>query len=312
MPRLEPPAAARRLRLPPWLLLVLATLFWAGNFVVGRAVGGRVPPVALSFWRWAVALAVILPLARADLRAQARALRRAWPVVVPLGILGVGTFNTMVYLGLRETTATNAVLLNSACPVLIVALSVASGGGRPAARQLLGIAVSLAGVVVIVSRGAPASLLSLSVNAGDLWVLGAVASWAIYTVLLGRRPAGVDPLALLAALVAVGLAWIAPFYAWELAAGERFELDAAALGAIAYVGLFPSVASFVFWNQAVAEIGPSRAGVFIHLLPAFGALLAIALLGESFRAFHLAGIALILAGVALAGSPGPAPGRPRG
>ncbi len=295
----------RRLHVSPYLLLGLAALFWAGNFVVGRAVGGRVPPVALSFWRWAVALALILPFAWPSLRAQAPALRRAWPVLVPLGILGVGNFNTMVYLGLRQTTATNAVLLNSACPALIVAISFAAGGGRPAARQLLGIAVSLAGVLAIASRGRPASLLALAFNPGDLWVMGAVASWALYTVLLRRRPAGVDGVALLTALMAVGLAWIAPFYAWELARGERLVLDAVTLGAIAYVGLLPSVAAYVFWNRAVAEIGPSRAGVFMHLLPAFGAALAVVALGESFRAFHLAGIGLILAGVALAAAAAP-------
>ncbi len=301
---------SRRPPVSPYLLLTLASLFWAGNFVVGRAVGGRVPPVALAFWRWVVAMAVILPLAWPGLRAQAPALRRAWPVLLPLGILGVGNFNTMVYLGLRQTSATNAVLLNSACPALIVGISFLAGGGRPAARQVLGIAVSLAGVLVIATRGAPGSLRSLAFNPGDLWVLGAVASWALYTVLLARRPAGVDGLALLAVLVAVGIAWIAPFYAWELLRGERLRLDAATVGAIAYVGLLPSVASYVFWNRAVAEIGPSRAGVFIHLLPAFGALLAVIVLGESFRPFHLVGIALILAGVALAGT-ARLPQRPR-
>ena len=311
MPEPGEPRAPRRIPAPPTLLLVLASLFWAGNFVLGRAVSGRVPPVALAFWRWVLALALLLPLSWRSLRAQAPALRRAWPVVAALGVLGVGSFSTLVYVGLRDTTATNAVLLNSVCPALIVAISFAAGAGRATPGQLLGIAVSLAGVVTIVSQGSLSTLRALSVNAGDLWVLAAVLAWAIYTVLLRRRPPGVDALALLTVLVAVGVVWIAPFYAWEMARGESMRLDLVTVASVAYVGVFPSVLSYAFWNQAVGEVGPSRAGVFIHLLPAFGSLLAILLLGEAFRAFHAAGIGLILLGVTLAGRaprrPSPAP-----
>jgi drug/metabolite transporter (DMT)-like permease len=160
-----------------------------------------------------------------------------------------------------------------------------------------------------VSQGSLSTLRALSVNAGDLWVLAAVLAWAFYTVLLRRRPPGVDALALLSVLVAVGVAWIAPFYAWEIARGESMRLDLVTVASVAYVGIFPSVLAYAFWNQAVGEVGPNRAGVFIHLLPAFGSLLAILLLGEAFRAFHAAGIGLILLGVTLAGRAprGPAP-----
>ena len=289
----------------PYLLLVAATLLWSGNFVLGRAVHGHVPPVALAFWRWAVALAVLLAVAAPRVRAQWPALRRSWPVLVALGVLGVGNFNTMVYVGLQETTATNAVLLNSACPAFILAIAFATGGGRPAARQLLGIATSLAGVAAIVSKGDPAALLSLSASRGDAWVLGAVLSWAFYTVLLARRPAGVDPVVLLTALVAVGVAWIAPFYAWEAARGARMSWDAVTVASVLYVAIFASLVAYAAWNRAVAEVGASRAGAFLHLMPAFGTVLAVLLLGESFRAFQAVGIALVLTGVTLAGTPRP-------
>ena len=259
------------------------------------------PPVALAFWRWAVALAVLLVLARRALRAQAPVILRAWKILVPLGILGVGNFNLLVYVGLNETTATNALLLNSACPAFILALSFATGRGRAAPRQLAGIALSLLGVVTIVTRGSPGALLSVSFARGDLWVLAAVLSWAIYTILLDRRPAGVEPLALLTVLVAVGVLWIAPFYAWELARGARLHLDAVSAGSILYVSLLASIAAYALWNEGVAAVGAGRAGVFLHLMPAFGSILAAILLGEAFRAFHAAGIALILAGVSLAG-----------
>lgn len=306
MPSATEPAVSRA-RAP--LLLGVAALLWSGNFVLGRAVAGRVPPVALAFWRWAVALAVLLPLTFRALRASAPALRRSWRILLPLGILGVGNFNLLVYVGLTETSATNALLLNSACPAFILAISFAAGLGRPGPRQLAGIALSLAGVVAIVTRGAPSTVLSVSFARGDLWVLAAVLSWAAYTILLARRPADVEPLPLLAVLIAIGLLWIAPFYALELARGARLRLDAVSTSAILYVALFASLAAYALWNAGVAAIGASHAGVFLHLMPAFGSILAALLLGESFRAFHAAGIALILAGVTLAGALRPARAR---
>jgi drug/metabolite transporter (DMT)-like permease len=285
----------------PYLLLAAATLFWAGNFVVGRAVHGHVPPLALAFWRWLVALLVLAVVARRSLASTWPRLARAWPVVVPLGILGVGNYGALVYVGLRDTTATNALLLNSACPAFIVALALATGGGRPTARQLGGIALSLAGVLVIVTHGAPASLLAVRFSSGDLWVLAAVVSWAGYTVLLPRAP-DVPPLALLTALAAVGVAWLTPFYLWERAGGLDLRWDATTAGSVVYVALVASVAAYLAWNRGVAAIGASRAGVFVHLMPAFGVVLAAVLLREPLRAFQVAGIALILAGVWLAGT----------
>jgi drug/metabolite transporter (DMT)-like permease len=289
----------------PWLLLTLATLLWSGNFVLGRAVNARIPPVGLAFWRWAVALAILLPLSWGELRASWRPLLRAWPVLVPLGILGVGSFNTLVYVGLGSTTATNALLLNAACPAFILGISAAAGVSRATGRQVLGIAVALAGVAAIVARGEPAALLALSPNRGDLWVLLAVLAWAAYTVLLVRRPAGIPPRALLTALAAVGLAFIAPLRAWEASRGAAMAFDLPTVASVAYVAGFASVAAFFCWNQAVAAVGPGRAGPFLYLMPAFGTALAALLLGERFRAFHALGIALILAGVWLAGALAP-------
>lgn len=306
-------APAERPRVPPALLLALAQLLWAGNFVLGRAVSAHVPPVALAFWRWAVALLVLLPFSWRQLRDGWPLVRGALPVLVPLGILGVGNFNTMVYLGLGTTTATNAAVLNSACPAFILAIGALALGRRPGLAQVLGIATSLAGVLVIVSRGEPAALLALSFNRGDAWVLGAVLSWAFYTVLLGRRPAGLPALALLTVLVVVGLAWIAPWYALELARGARLTLDATTLATLAYVGVGASVGAYVAWNAGVAALGSARSGAYLHLLPAFAAVLAALLLGETLGAFHAVGLGLVLLGVRVAGGPSrpaPAPRRP--
>jgi drug/metabolite transporter (DMT)-like permease len=289
---------------PAAFLLALAQLLWAGNFVLGRAVSTHVPPVALAFWRWAVALAVLVPLAWRKLRSGWPAVRRSLGVLVPLGILGVGNFNTLVYVGLGQTSATHAALLNSACPAFILLIGPVLGGPRPGARQGAGILISLLGVLVIVAQGELGMLLTLRFNRGDAWVLAAVMSWAVYTVLLARRPAGLHPLALLTVLVAIGLGWIAPFYAVEAWRGARLALDGITLASLGYVGVLASVVAYAAWNQGVAELGAQRSGAFLHLLPAFAAVLSALLLGEALRAYHLIGIALVVLGVRLAGRAG--------
>ena len=291
----------RHIPVHPYLLLVLATLFWSGNFVLGRAVHSHIPPIGMAFWRWAIALCVLLPFAWPHLKTQWRALLESWKTVLWLGILGIGSFNTLVYIGLRETTATNAILLNSACPAFIVAISYIFRAQAATSRQLAGIAVSLFGIGIIVCQGKVGNLLALSFSHGDLWVLSAVLCWAFYTHLLKRRPAGMHPLALLSALMGVGVAGLAPLYAWEMSHGIYMPSDAATIAALLYLSLLAALAAYIFWNQAVEEIGANRAGAFLHLMPMFGSLLAMLFLGESFRSFHVAGIALILTGVTLAG-----------
>jgi len=289
----------RAVRQHPYLLLSGAALLWAGNFVLGRAMRGHVPPVGLAFWRWGLALTVLLFLQGGRLLASREAILRRRGVVTALGILGVGNFNLFLYLGLQRTTATNALLLNAAAPAFILAISFAAGQGRPTGRMLFGVLLSLAGVATILTEGRLASLSALRLNAGDLWVLAAVLSWSIYTVLLDRRPRDVEPMVLLTALVLVGTAWIAPFYAWEIAQGARMTLDLPTVASILYVGVFASLVAYAFWNAGVARAGASRAGVSLNLMPAFGTVLAVLLLGEPFHAFQAAGIALIVGGVTL-------------
>ena len=284
----------------PYLLASLAPLFWSGNFILGRALNQTIPPIALSFWRWALALLILLPFALPRLRGQWGLIRGHWLILSVLAVLGVTNFNTFVYLGLQTTTATNAVLLVSTTPVLIVTLSYLLLGQRVTPRQAGGILLSLAGVAVIVARGDAQALAALRLNAGDLWVLAAVASWALYSVCLRWRPVGLDPLAFLTLTIVIGLAPLLPLYLWELDRGLGFEINAVTLGAIGYVALFPSVLAYVIWNRAVAQLGANRTGQLLHLMPAFGALLAMPLLGERMHGIHLSGIAFIAAGIALA------------
>jgi len=205
-----------------YLLLLLSVLFWAGNWVVGRAIRADLPPIALSFWRGAVALICVLPWAWQPLRTQRHLLRQHWRVLCLLGILGSACNTAMGYIGLSMTTATNAVLLGSTTPIMIIALSWALLGKRLQALEWLGVLISLVGVLVIVAHGDPQALLDLRLNRGDLWVLASLLSWALYTVLLIRRPASLHPFSCVRQVVQNRLAMISADF--EFADGLRRAL----------------------------------------------------------------------------------------
>jgi drug/metabolite transporter (DMT)-like permease len=291
---------------PVWLLAALPPLFWAGNFVLARALHADVPPTALSFWRWALALVILLPFGWPAMWRQRALLGRHWRLLVLLALLGVTGYNTLLYIGLQDTTATNALLLSSGTPVLIVVLSFVVLGQRARATALVGLALSLAGVWLIVSAGEPHRLLDIGLGAGDAWVLATTLVWGLYSVFLRLRPAELDPVGFLTALVVLGLPPIAGLYAWELGRGIGFTPEPASLAAIGYVALFPSVLAYIFWNRAIAELGANRTGQYMHLVPVFGILLGVLVLGERLAWFHGAGAVLIAGGILLSAR------RPRG
>lgn len=286
----------------PYLLLALAALFWAGNWVIGRAIRDSMPPISINFWRWVSALVVLAPFALPRLRGKARALRRSWLVIVLLGALGAGLFQALVYVGLRYTETINAILMNSASPLFIMLTAWLLQGDTVTLRQIGGMVISSAGIIVIVLRGDPLQLLHLRLNPGDLLILAAMPVWGVYSVLLRRRPPELDGIALLFAMSVAGLAVLAPAYAIESATFAVPDPSWAAVAGIIYTGLFASVGAYICWNRAVAIVGPNRAGFTMHLLPAFGTLLAVLALGERVHPFHFVGIATILGGVWLATS----------
>lgn len=283
----------------PYLLLVLTTLFWSGNFVLGRAVHEAVPPVALAFWRWAGGFLIVLPFAWPHLARDLAVARRHWRLVLLLSALGVASFNTLVYLGLGRTTAINGLLIQSFMPLAIIAASLALFSERINRWQAIGLALSLAGIVAIVARGELATLAALDVNVGDLLIVLAILAYALYTALLRRRPA-MHPLSFLAVTFGLGALMLVPLYGWEHFAGRQLAGNPTTFAAIAYVALFPSVLAYLCYNRGVELIGANRAGQFVHLMPVFGSLMAVAFLGERFRLFHAIGIALIFAGIVVA------------
>ena len=286
----------------PYLLLTLAVLFWAGNFILGRAFHQDIPPVSLAFWRWLGASLLVTGPALPYLRRDRRALAGSWRVVLLLAVLGIASFNTLAYSGLQYTQAINAFLIQSLMPVMIVVLSFLIFRERITLLQCAGIVVSLSGAVMIIARGEPETLASLSINHGDFLVMAAIACYAGYSVILRKRPP-VHPLALICTIFWLGTLVLLPLYLWEVWAVAVMQVKLTSLLVIAYVMVFPSIVSYLCFNRGVELVGANRAGLFIHLMPVFGSLMAVLFLGEAFRWYHGAGVILIGTGIYLATRP---------
>jgi drug/metabolite transporter (DMT)-like permease len=287
-----------RARALPYVLILIAAASFGGNWVAARVVNFEVAPFALSFWRWAIAAALLLPFALAQLREDAPLIRRHWLRLLVFGAVGAGGFTLLGYWGVSYTTAINATLLNSSLPLFVVPLSWLLLGLTVSARQLAGLTLSLAGVASIVSGGSLQTFLQLRLNKGDFLILGGAFLWAVYTVTLKWRPPLRALSFLFTTIIAAALVSL-PFYLWEQAAGRTMVPTPTALAVIAYLAIFPSIVAYVCWNQAVAAVGPNVVGFFNPVIPVFGVLFAVIFLGEPLRAYHLAGFALVLAGVAL-------------
>ena len=273
---------------------------WGGNWVTGRALRDSFDPVTLNFWRWVVALVALAPFALPYLKGKGPVFRANMGIILLFAFLGVALFQCMVYLGLRTTTAINAMLINSSLPLFILICSWILEREKATRTQAIGVLISLCGILVIVSRGEPRTLLALDLHAGDAWILLAMPVWGLYSVLLKRRPAELGGVLFLFVISVLGTLMLLPFYILQTLLAPPPAPGAAQVAGILYVGLAASVIAFIFWNKGVAAVGANAAGFTLHLLPAFGTLLAIIFLGESFFLFHAIGIATILAGVVLA------------
>lgn len=284
----------------PFVLLTLAMLFWGGNSVLGRAVSDSVPAIGLAWWRWAVALVILLAVAAPQIRRDLPVMRARWRLLLLLGCLGTAAFNTLLYLGLNHTTAINGLTVMTTMPVVIVALSWLLFRDRVAPGQATGILLSMAGALIIIARGDGGRLAGLHLNPGDLLIAAATLCYAAYSALLRLQPA-VHAISLVAGLCLSAVVVLAPFYAWEsLVAGRPMPVSWTAVGAIAYVGLFPSILAFLCFNRGVALVGANRAAPFFHLQTVFGVLLSMVLLGETLAPYHLIGLVLIAPGLYLA------------
>jgi drug/metabolite transporter (DMT)-like permease len=279
-------------------MLGFTMLFWAGNSIVGRAVRGEIPPLTLAFGRWLLALLILAPFALPHVMAQRALIRRHWRPILLLGLVGVAAFNGFLYSGLRFTTASNGLLLQGLIPTLVVIVSRIGFGDRAPPGQVMGIALSTLGVFFIVFRGDLSATLQLRLGMGDLLVLCGCCAWALYTACLRLRPP-VHPLAFLFVTFAIGALTMGLGAIGEADAITRMHWNADVLAAIAYVAIFPSILAYMLFNAAVAHVGAATAGQTISLMPLFGAVLAALILNEPLLPYHLAGMAMILAGVVL-------------
>ncbi len=299
--RLTPLLESLSVRSPsPYLLLVVPPLMWSGNFVFGRGMHDLIPPLAFSFWRWMIALFALALFTGPALWKNRHRIYPHWKIYTLLGLFGVTAYNTLVYLAFHHTTAINGVMINSTVPLHVLLFAWLIYGRRPRPQQLVAVLLSLLGIALIMTKADLGRLLELEFNWGDLLILLAAFSWAIYSLLLQKRPTDVTPLVSLTAIMVIGIVPLLPAYLWELADGRSFPLRPDTAGVLLYVGVFASVIAYIFWNRGVSEAGPAAAALFVHLMPLFTTVFAILFLGESLHAYHGWGALAIASGIYLA------------
>lgn len=279
--------------------LGFAVLFWAINTVIAKGVIVQIKPMALSLFRWLAALIFIFPFALKGLKKDILPIRQNLGFLFVLSIPSVAVYNSVLYMGAQYTTATNIALVVAAMPAMTLGFAWMVNRQKPRVIQALGILVSLAGVVVIISKGSFAMFMGFAFNLGDLLILASIASWALYSVLLKKRTIPISPISFLTMTIVLGTLCILPFYAWEYFLYKGFELNWAIFWIFVYLGVCPSILSYICWNYGVKTVGSGTASVFMYLIPVFTSIIAYFFLGERLFIFHLAGGALIFCGLIL-------------
>ncbi|MEO9655749.1 DMT family transporter [Marinomonas sp.] len=286
--------------MPAFVYLLLPILFWSGNYILGRvSVSTGIDPYTISFLRWSLACVLILPFAYKKLWQERQIIRENLPLLILFGWLGICNYNLFLYIGLSSTSVTNAVLLNSVMPVIILITARILLGQKTTWLQNVGIIISSIGAIEIVSRGSLDTLLHLTMSQGDLWIITAALSWAVYSVLIAKRPKGMSLIGFFACTALIGTGFQAPLF---LLFGHTpiAELNSTHWGSIVYMGIFASIGAFLCWNTGVQKLGAATAGHFIHLMPVFSIALSVIFLGESLYSFHYIGIVLIFSGIFVA------------
>jgi len=289
---------------PLWIAyvgLVLTPLFWAGNAVLAKSAVGDIPPMSMSFWRWIIALAILLPFGLPGILRKKAVIRQHWRSIVALATFSVGAFNSLLYLAAVTTSAINIALINATIPIMVALLTWLILGDRTRPLQALGIGLAIVGIVTVVARGDLAVLTGLQAQPGDLLMVLAVSSWGLFSVLLRRQAVPLPPLTFLTVQIATGAMVILPFYLMDLLfISGGFELNRSTALPIMYFAIFPGILAYGFWNHGVHRIGPTKAAIFMYLTPVFTSVLAGIFLGERLGPSHMIGGALILAGLVLA------------
>jgi len=281
--------------------LVLTPLFWAGNAVVARGTVDSIPPLSMAFWRWVIALAILLPFGLPGVWRHRRVIRERLGSMVALATFSVGAFNSLLYIAATTTTATNIALINATIPIFIALMAWLLLGDRTRPIQALGIALALLGIVTVVARGDVSVLTGLQAQPGDLIMVAAVFCWGLFSVLLRRQAVPLPALTFLTTQILLGALVILPFYLADLLLfSGGFEVTGRTVPPLLYFAVFPGILAYAFWNHGVHAVGPSRAAIFMYLTPVFASVLAGIFLNESLGLFHVVGGLLILTGLLLA------------
>ncbi len=284
-----------------YIFLMLAVLFWSGNFVFGRFVSSSIDATELSFFRWALVLVLLSPYILLRYKKIFKVFKTKYLILVLLGALGISGFNTFLYYGLKTTTATNALLINSSTPIFIIILSSIIFKTAISKIQFLGILLSTCGVIYLVLKGNVFFLSNLKFTSGDLWIILASSTWALYCVLLKYKPKELNPLEFFSLTTIIGVLFLTILYIYQGYSIWNIEFlnDTDVLYSLMYMVIFPSILSFYFWNISTIEIGANKAGQFTHLMPIFGSIIAYIFIGEKLEFYHFIGILLIFIGIYL-------------
>lgn len=299
MPRKNPSdLVSKKDNILPYLIMIIPPLLWAGNFIVGKAVSDQHAPLGLSFWRWFLASIIFVPFAIKPMVSQWHTIRENLWQIALLALLSVSLFNSLAYVSLQYTTATNATLLNSFIPIFILIISSLFFKDHISPKQIIGVGISLLGVVAILTKLDKNILLSLEINKGDLWMLLAALDWALYSILLKYlRPKEINPVPFLGVLLILGTVMILPVWLTNPFQEPQMVFNQDLIMALVYIAIFPSIISYLAWNYGMKRLGASVGGQYIHLMPLFGSVMAVVFLGEQIQLYHLAGALLIGAGL---------------
>jgi len=283
-----------------YLFLILTTLFWAGNFIVGKAASlFDIPPFTLNFYRWTFAWLILAPFTLKEIIEKKNYIIENIKLILILGITSITIFNSIVYYSLNFTQVISGVLMISTIPVMIIVFCWLLKIEKTNIYQIMGVIFSLLGVVFIITKADLYILLNLDFNKGDLWMVVAMFSWALYSALLRKKKLEISQLSLLQTIISAGLIFLLPAYLIELSLGHKANVNLPFILTLSYVVLFPGLASFILWIKGISIIGSNRSGIFLHLIPIFSTMMAIIIFREKFMIYHLIGAILIITGIVL-------------
>jgi drug/metabolite transporter (DMT)-like permease len=282
-------------------LALLAVVLWSGNYVIARGLNKVVPPVSLAFFRWLFATLLLLPIAYKSVVRQRRSFLPHWKHLVMAAVTGVSVFNTFIYIAGKYTTATNLALIGTtAAPLFVLLLSAVFLKSKPSTLQVAGALICVAGILLLLTNGKWENLLAFRFSVGDLWMLAAALSFAIYTLLVRKKPIELSAAAYLFAVFLLGTLFLSPAWIMELSIVPSFKWTGSIFLVFLYLGLGTSVISFLAWNGAIYRLGPTRTALFGNLIPVFSSIEAVLILGERFTWVTLVSMAVILVGIVVA------------